>query len=403
MEKKTEEKKQERELKRHRWLWNHIGWLVKLLVRLRHPDCVMEPAPPLEGPYLVLPNHANAYDQFFVGLSFLKRHMYFVVSEHAFRHRFVGFLMRTIFGPISRVKGSADASAVRGILRALRRGASVCLFPEGNRSWDGRSQRLHPATGKLLKLAKVPVMTFRITGGYPADPRWAHSIRKGPIRGKVVGVYPPEELAKLSPEELTALVERDLWVDESENTLPYTGEKLAEGLEEALFLCPKCGRLGTLHSSGRDFSCSCGLHAEYTDTGKLEGDLPFSTIPAWDDWQSETVRKLAAEPDFSCTDDGAELRELEEGHRTTVLARGALRLDADGVTVGDHTIPLAHMQDPSLCHFGGGETMMFAAEGHSYELLFPRPKGVRPPSIRKYQLFLAALLEPAGSREGKAC
>ena len=393
---------QERKRDRHyRRIWDHILWLVKLIVRLRHSDVEMEPAPALEGPYLVLPNHASAYDQFFLGLSFPKRQMYYVVSEHAFRKKLVSFLMTTVFGPISRTKGSADASAVRSILRTLRRGCSVCLFPEGNRSWDGRSQRLNPATGKLLKLARVPVMTYRITGGALTDPRWAHTVRKGPIRGRVVRVYQPEELRKLSPEEITALVEKDLWVDESENTLPYPGKRLAEGLEEALFLCPRCGGIGTLKGRGRDFACACGLHAVYTDTGRLEGDAPFTSIPAWDDWQAERVRELASAPDFSLTDEDAELRELEEGHRMTVLARGRLRLDREGIALGERKIPLTRMQEPSLCHFGSGETMMVTAEGKTYELLFPRPRGTQPPSIRKYQLFLQALLE--GREEAKLC
>ena len=134
MEEKTAktERQQERQLRRHRWIWNHLGLPVRLLVWLRHRrDYAAEPAPALEGPYLVLPNHANAYDQFFVALSFLKRHMYFVASEHAFRQKLVGFIMRSLLAPISRVKGSADASAVRSILRTLRRGVPVCLFPRG--------------------------------------------------------------------------------------------------------------------------------------------------------------------------------------------------------------------------------------------------------------------------------
>ena len=276
----------ERRHDRHyRRIWDHILWLVKLVVWLRHKDFRAEPAPPLEGPYLVLPNHANAYDQFFVGCSFPKRHMYYVVSEHAFRQKLVSFLMRTLFAPISRTKGSADASAVRGILRVLRRGVSVCLFPEGNRSWDGRTAPLHPATGKLIKLARVPVMTYRITGGYLADPRWAHTLRKGPIRAGVVNVYSPEELAKLSPEEITARIEADLAVDPEANTLPYPGRRLAEGLEEALFLCPKCGRIGALHGRDRTLTCDCGLRAEYREDGRLAGDIPFASIPEWDAWQ----------------------------------------------------------------------------------------------------------------------
>ena len=386
----TAERRHDRHYRR---IWDHILWLVKLVVWLRHKDFRAEPAPPLEGPYLVLPNHVNAYDQFFVGCSFPKRHMYFVVSEHAFRQKLVSFLMRTLFAPISRTKGSADASAVRGILRVLRRGVSVCLFPEGNRSWDGRTAPLHPATGKLIKLAKVPVMTYRITGGYLADPRWAHTLRKGPIRGGVVNVYSPEELAKLSPEEITARIEADLAVDPEANSLPYRGKRLAEGLEEALFLCPKCGKIGALHGRDRIFFCDCGLRAEYREDGHLAGDIPFASIPEWDAWQQDQLRELGQKPDFSLSDEDAELRELGEGHAVTVLARGRLTLDRNGLDTAGVTLPLDHMQDPSLCHFGQGETMMFTAGGKTYELLFPRPKKVQPPSIRKYQLLLLDLLE----------
>ena len=393
MDKQTETEELRRD-RHYRRIWNHILWLVRLIIRMRHGnDFKAEPAPPLEGPYLVLPNHANAYDQFFVGCSFPKRHMYFVVSEHAFRQKLVSFLMNTLFSPISRTKGGADASAVRSILRVLRRGASVCLFPEGNRSWDGRTAHLHPATGKLIKLAQVPVMTYRITGGYLTDPRWAHTLRKGPIRGGVVHVYTREEISGLTPEEITARIEADLAVDPEANSLPYPGARLAEGLEEALFLCPKCGKTGTLRSFGQNFSCTCGLHAVYTETGKLKGNIPFSSVAAWDDWQAVRVRELAGSPDLLLEDDDAELRELGEGHAVSVLARGRLLLDRTGLRVEDVSIPLDHMQSPSLCHFGRGETMMLNARGKTYELLFPRPKGVQPPSIRKYQLFLEAMLE----------
>jgi len=52
-----------------------------------------------------------------------------------------------------------------------------------------------------------------------------------------------------------------------------------------------CKKLGTIHSKGNDFSCSCGLRATYTETGFLEGEnLPFSTITDWDRWQ---VKELA--------------------------------------------------------------------------------------------------------------
>ena len=48
------EREQERQLRRHRWVWNHLAPLVRLLVRLRHGgDVIPEPAPSLDGPYQI--------------------------------------------------------------------------------------------------------------------------------------------------------------------------------------------------------------------------------------------------------------------------------------------------------------------------------------------------------------
>ena len=186
---KRQEKKNERLLRRHRWLWLHCLPIVGFFLRLHYGPFDFPLVTPPEGAYIVLPNHSCGADQFFVALSFRKKHMYFVASEHAFRKKLLGAVMRFATGPISRTKGAVAASAVLSILRRLRQGVPVCIFPEGNRTWNGRSLPIHPTTAKLLRSAGVPVLTYRIEGGYLTDPRWSHSLRRGRLRGGVVNVY----------------------------------------------------------------------------------------------------------------------------------------------------------------------------------------------------------------------
>lgn len=389
--KTTEDKKKARRLKWHRWVWNNLMPIVKVFVRLHYGPMDFEPAPALDGGYIVLPNHTCGGDQFFVAFSFPKRQMYFLCSEHSFRNRFLGLVMKVMLGPISRVKGSVDASAVLSLMRLLRQGIPICMFPEGNRSWNGRTAPLHPTTAKFLRSSGVPIVTYRIEGGYLSDPRWSKSLRRGKITGRVVNIYQPAELRKMTPAQIDALVSKDLWVDadalQRENPMPFKGKKLAEGLEEALFLCPKCGNIGTLRSHGNEFDCGCGLHATYNELGRFDEGAPFRTVAEWDDWQQEELRKRAEAPEVSLSDDGAEIWQMVGQHKMRRIGEGRLTLNRKGLQLGQLCFPVETMQQPELCHLGGKETLMFSNPEGSFELRFRNRT-----SRRKYHLLLSDLL-----------
>ncbi len=336
--------KQEKALRRHRLVWRLLYYPLLVLAKLLY-NYEFVKAPAIEGPYVVLPNHTTGWDHYFVSLSFGMRHMYFLASEHAFRKAFVSKLLSFLAGPISRVKGGADAQAAASILRWLKKGVSVCLFPEGNRSFNGRTDRLHPATAKLLRAAGVTVVTYKISGGYLAEPRWAKTRRRGRVRGRVVNGYPAEAIKNMGLDELNALLERDLKEDAYETQkaerIRYRGKRLAEGLEEALFICPGCGKVGTLRSEGGRFRCGCGLAVNYGDYGYFDAASPFQTVADWDDWQQTRLRELVKNEGAIFSDGGASVWKLGERHRMALAASGDARLDRSSLSVGGLTFALA--------------------------------------------------------------
>ena len=322
----------------------------------------------LPGPYIVLSNHNTDYDMLLVGLSF-PRQMYFVASEHILRWKRAGKFLRYAFAPIARYKGSTAASTVMEVLRCIRAGRNVCIFAEGNRSWDGVTNPILPSTGKMVKSARCALVTFRFEGGYFVSPNWSEkNTRRGRFYGAPVNVYTKEQLAGMSVEEINAAIARDLHEDAYErqlkSTAPYRGKNLAEKMEHLMFLCPRCGALDSLRSGGDQVSCDkCGLTFRYTEYGYLEG-LPFTTVKQLAAWQKAEVEKAAASGQARFTADEAALMSVSR-HEETPVDSGALEMNTERITCGNTSIPLASISDMAM---HGRRAIVFATTDNYYEL-----------------------------------
>ena len=119
----------------------------------------------VEGPYIVLANHNLELDPIIVGAA-AGQQLYFVASEHLSRKGFVSKLLNRFLQPIYHYKGRAGAHTVKAILKTLRSGSSVCLFPEGNRSFNGLTCPIPPATGKMARRSGAKLVTYRFDGQY---------------------------------------------------------------------------------------------------------------------------------------------------------------------------------------------------------------------------------------------
>lgn len=334
--------------RRHQWVWRLLYWPLNLFIshkfRMTHEDLHVE------GSVLLIPNHVNAWDPLLVATSLKDKQLYYVASEHLFRLGFVSRLLAWLVAPIPRRKASTGTDTVKACLRHLRDGHSVCLFAEGEQCWDGRSKHILPATGKMVKASGATLVTYRLEGAYLSKPRWAKSVRRGRVHGHPVNVYPPELLKTMSAAEVNAAIERDIFEDAWERQRAwqqdYRGKKLAEGLERAMYLCPRCRRLGTLHTGGDRIFCSCGLALRYTPKGFLDPGEPFRTIADWEDWQRDALRRrdFVRTGDELFSDGELTLTEITDGHREELIARGTLRQFADRLCFGELVFPLSEIR-----------------------------------------------------------
>lgn len=252
--------------------------------------------------YVLLGNHAHRLDPWVIG-SLLTRTIRYMANLEGTNPAKAAFA--DIVGAYGKRKGAPDYAALKRTLDLGRAGETLGIFPEGDRTWDGRPSPLRPGLGKLLRALGKPVLLARQEGSYLTGPRWAKTERKG--RWTVeFRVFSRERVIEEAPETL----ERGIWDFLSTDDLrnPALAEVLFEcsapaaGIERLLWLCPSCGAADTLTGTGDRVACRiCGVGWTLDGNQRLEGGpggVDFSDLRDWTDFQRSRLaeRAVSAEP-----------------------------------------------------------------------------------------------------------
>ncbi|PRQ04087.1 2-acyl-glycerophospho-ethanolamine acyltransferase [Enhygromyxa salina] len=193
---------------------------------------------PRRGPVLLVSNHPCPWDVMMVPWS-NNRQTHILGTDQLLRVPYFGWMM-PYFSMIPFKKGMKDPGALAEVERRIRRGDPVLVFPEGDRTWTGRTNPVKPGIGRMAKRLGVPVGFVRVTTGHMQWPRWAKYPRSMPINIEYVALvnYPDNVTA----EQITADVQRYISVDPYEVEVPPRsfGTRLAHGLPEFMWACPHC-------------------------------------------------------------------------------------------------------------------------------------------------------------------
>ncbi|MBR5136715.1 MAG: 1-acyl-sn-glycerol-3-phosphate acyltransferase [Clostridia bacterium] len=295
--------------------------------------------------YVILFNHQTAFDQFFVGMAF-DAPVYYLASEDLFSKGFISKALKYLVAPIPIKKQTTDVGAVMNCLRVAREGGNIALAPEGNRTYSGHTEYIKPAVVKLVRTLKLPLLLYRIEGGYGVHPRWSDVVRKGKMHCYVSRVVEPEEYASMTDDELLDLIRQGLYVHEGNADAEFHHSKRAEYLERAMYVCPFCG-LTTYESHGSEITCGrCGRTVEFAPTTELKGkgfDFPFSFVADWYDYQCDYINKLELGKymDMPAYVDKASLYEVELYKNKHLVAKNVeLALFGDRISITGTEEPL---------------------------------------------------------------
>ena len=244
----------------------------------------------IKAPYILLANHESFEDFYYIARMAHPRNPSYIVNRHYCTRPVLKTLSKNS-GIIAKKLFTKDISIGIGIMRTIRKGFPVVIFPEGRLSPDGRTNPVVENGAALYRSLKVPLVLVRIDGAYFAHPKWRKRRYRSEIRVGVSRVLHAEELRGMSDTEIGQAIAEGLSNDASAGRgRAWPQKDKAEGLENLLYRCIGCGTLYRMKGAGNELACeACGRRFRLDETYHFT-DAPGS-IPEYYD----RIRRMEAE------------------------------------------------------------------------------------------------------------
>jgi 1-acyl-sn-glycerol-3-phosphate acyltransferase len=190
-------------------VYNIFYNLAKLLARMIFSMRVIHPERMVEsGPLLIAVNHSSFFDPPLAGIC-SRRGVYYLARKTLLKWPFFGPLFPAM-NVIPVERDGNDMSALREVIKKVKEGNAVLLFPEGTRSLDGDLQPARAGIGLVIAKTGAPVLPMRIFGAYEAFPKNARRFQLSQI-SVVIGEpihFTAEEISNSSRETYQLLSNR---------------------------------------------------------------------------------------------------------------------------------------------------------------------------------------------------
>ncbi len=299
-----------------------------------------------KNPYILISNHASRVDYLYTAPAVLPHRLNYVVGYNEFfrSHLYPIFSLMQV---IPKRNFTPDYHTAREIIRVIKAGGRVCLFPEGMSSISGGGQPCALGSGRLLKHLGVTVYYTKIAGGYMTNTKHCLDTRPGRVDIVVDRLFSPEQLSQMSAEEIQDTLNRELAHDDylwnREARAKYEGRgEMAKNLHDLLYLCPKCGALYTMRGEGDIIRCEqCGNGARLNECYDLipldERCVIPETVSEWYEMQRERAREEVVEPGFSFSERVKlgvlpRYKRLKKDETSVIAGEGKLTLSRGGLT-----------------------------------------------------------------------
>ena len=300
---------------------------------------------------LFVSTHASRNDFFYTMGMLGRTDLHIIAGFQNFFASKTNYFGMTQMNAIPKMLFQPDTSCTRKMLKVVKNGGSLALYPEGIQSLSGSTHPVNPATCKFIKKAGLTVVFAYSKGSYLSCPRYTRDIKRGKVFVNYKILFTPEELKAMTEEQIyQKLMENFRYDDFAFNKtarIKYVGKKHnVDGLDKILYICPKCKQTHTLKvhldKGNERLECEkCGYAItlnEYYDLIVKNGESYFTDIDKWCRWQRRFVRKQIQSENFALHGKGKITQIRTDKWRKypdnrVTLIQGDVTLDKTGLTV----------------------------------------------------------------------
>ena len=311
--------------------------------RLHVDDTLLRDLP---APYIALCNHQSFFDMYYTNRLFqnAKANPSYVVNKHFVSHPAIrkiavksGVIPKKLFYP--------DLAVPVQIMRMLKKGYPVIIFPEARLSVDGRNYPIVDKSAAFYRRLRTDLVIVKIRGSYFAKPKWRKRFFHTDVFVSAERVITKEEIAAMSDDALNRLIDEALAYDASEETVGAFRQKdKAKGLGNILYRCADCGALYSTKGVGSALVCSaCGGEHRLNERYLFDGEP--GSIGAYyakiKDLEKAELSELHLETDVRTVifHDSGKYKTKEQG-RCTLTGEGfSYRSDSVSFTIGFDALP----------------------------------------------------------------
>src|SRR5213594_4919227 len=159
------------------WVGYHLSRLAgRFFFRLRiiHRERMIQ-----RGPVILAMNHQSYLDPPLAGTT-CDRAIYFLARRTLLDAPLLGWLLPKL-NVIPVNQEGVVRGAIKALIRVLKAGNGVLVFPEGSRTLDGKLQPAEHGLGLVIAKTLAPVVPMRIFGAHEALPRGGDGLHFVPI------------------------------------------------------------------------------------------------------------------------------------------------------------------------------------------------------------------------------